>query len=172
MDIVLIALKLTAPETAEIHRHLAVGIVAEGAHVDAVASSHWSWLRDERACGIVSDGCSPVEHVVAVFEREVHNVFLHLLAVAHAGSLLFGICRYFLYILLYVAVPELASCPWNILLTEHATMVGDGARHRVAVDREDMIVLHDVLVAVVVFNVRRLPVVAGIDINLAVENVN
>ena len=172
VDIVLLALELSAPESTEVHIHLSVGIVAEGTHVYAITARHRSWLWNERAGRIVCYGCSPMEHVVAVLQREVHHVFLHLLAIAHASSLLFSICRHLLDVLLHIAVPKLSSCPWNILLAKHTTMIGHGSSHWVAIYREYMIVLHNILVAIVVFYIRRLPVVAWIDINFSVEDVN
>ena len=172
MDIVLITLELTSPESSEIYINLAVSIVAESAHVDAVAARHWCWLRDERTCRVVGNGCTPMEHVVAVLEREVHDILLHLLAEAQACCLFLGIGWNFNHIFLHVAIPELTTCPRDILLTEHAAMVGDSTGHWVTIDRKDMIVLHDVLVTIVVLNIRSLPVVTWIDIDLAIEYMN
>ena len=94
-----------------------------------------------------------MEYVVAVLQGEIHYILLHLLAITHACCLFLGIGGHFLLILLHIAVPELTACPRNILLTKNTSVVGDGAGHRVAVDREDMVVLHDILVTIVVFDI-------------------
>ena len=172
MDVVLVSLQLAAPETAEIDVNLTVCIVSERAHVYAVAARNRSRLGNERSRRIVGDGGAPVEHVTAVLEREVHYVPLHLLAVTHTLGLLLGIGRNLHFILLYVAVPELASCPRYILLAEYAAVVGYLACHRVSVDGQHVVILHYVLVAVVILDIVSLPVVGRVDVDFAVEDVN
>ena len=94
-----------------------------------------------------------MEDIITVLEREVHDVPLDLLAVTHACSLLFSICWHFHLVLLYIAVPQLTACPRNVLLAEHTAVVCHSACHRVTVDGENMVVLHDVLVTIVILHI-------------------
>jgi hypothetical protein len=157
VDIILITLKLTAPQATEINVHLTVGVIAEGAHVDAVTTCYGSGIGDERALRTLCDGCTPVEYVIAVLHGEIHDVALYFLTESHALSLFLGIGGNLDFILLDVAVPQLAAGPWNILQTDYLTVVYNLTVHDVICGK-DVIILHDVLVTVVILDILAFPV--------------
>ena len=152
-EVVLVALELAAPDAAEVHVVLVVIVVQDGV-VDGIAAADGVRHGLERAGGGVADGDACPEDVGLVLGREVHVV----LAVAA---------------LHHLVVPELAARPRDILDVQRDAVVHDGGGHRVvALDGEDVVVLHVVLAAEVVVRRGGLPVVGRIDMDLAVEHVH
>ena len=145
--VVAVTLELSAPDSAEVEIIVSVG-VGEHADVNRVAAAYGVGLWYEGSFGTVGYGYSDAEDVVLVLEGKVEVV----------TSVFFGA----------VAVPELSSGPGYVGDVEGFAVVGDFACHGVAVDGEYVHVFHDVLVAVVVFDVFTFPVVGGVDVNLAV----
>jgi hypothetical protein len=169
MDVILVALKLSAPKATEINVNFTVSIITESTHIDAVTSGYRCRIRYERALRTLSDGCTPMEHIVAVLHGEVHDVTLNFLAETHTLRLLLSIGGDFNFILLDITVPKLATCPWNILQAYHLAVVNNLTVHDVICGK-DVIILHHVLVTVVVLNVLTLPVMRRIDVNPAVKH--
>ena len=146
--VVLVSLELSAPKTSEIHK--VVFAILKDADIHAVAASDRVWLRNEWSLRAVCDCNSDAEDVALVLQWEVHVVLSVLL--------------------LAVIVPHLASCPWNVLELECATVVDHFTVHRI-VSRQYVIVLHHILVAVVVLDVLALPVVGRVDVHAVIEDV-
>jgi hypothetical protein len=147
-----ITLELPSPEASEIHIISAVFFVFEDSGIDTVTAAYRIGLRDERTGGLISDGYADAEDVVTVFEGEIEVIA----PVAISD----------------VAIPELSPGPGDILDGEDDAMVGDGCGHGVSVDGEDVVIDHVKMIAVVVFRYAALAVVGGVDVELAVENVD
>jgi hypothetical protein len=112
-----------------------------------------------------------MENVIAILHGEIHYVAFYLLAVTHALGLLLGIGGHLHLVLLDIAVPELAAGPRDILKTYNLTVVNHFTVHDV-IGGKDVIIFHDVLVAVVVLDILALPVMRRIDVNPAVEDMD
>jgi hypothetical protein len=147
-----IALELSSPEASAIEVTGAVFLIFEDGGVDAVTAAYGVGLGDEGAGGAVGDGDAEPEDVVTVFEGEVEVIT----AIAAND----------------VAIPKLPPGPWDIFDGEDDAVVGDRCGHGVTVDGENVVIDHVKMIAVVVFRYAALAVVGGVDVELAVENVD
>lgn len=150
----LVALQLAAPEPAEVQVRVARVRVDEGRGVDAEAPRYRLGVGHERAGRGVADGDADAEHGRPVARREVQVV----LAVLEGR----------------IGRPELLRRPRHVLGAQHHAVVGHGVGGVGGVQRrrrEDVVVGHVVLVAVVVELDVRLAVVRGVDVDAPLEDV-
>ena len=146
--IVAVLLQLPAPDSAEIHVEGAVDVL-EHRRIDRIAAFDRLRLGHEGTGRVLADGDADLEDAVRALGREVQVVLAVL-----AG----GIRR-----------PHLALGPGHVLHVE-----GDAVVHGLRagmLEREDVVVLHREMVAVVVEGDAGLDVVRGIDVDPAVEDV-
>lgn len=147
----LVALQLPAPEAPEVQERVARVRVHEGRGIDAEAPCNGLRVRHEGTGGRGADGDADAEDGGVVPRREEEVV----LAVLERG----------------VGGPELLRRPRHVLGAQHGAVVGDGVRGRQGRGREDVVVGHVVLVAVVVELDVCFAVVRGVDVDLALEDV-
>lgn len=147
----LVALELTAPETTEVEVSLAI-IINKTGRVDTETALDGFRVWDERSLGLVANSDTNAENVLLVASREVEVVFPVL------GSA--------------VRRPQLLGDPRNVLGPEDDAVVCHFAGRRKAVDTEDMVVGHIILVAIVIELDVGLAIVRRVDVDLAIENMS
>jgi hypothetical protein len=143
-------LQLTAPQTSVVAEDTAV-IVLENARVDAVGTTDGIFLWNEWAFWLVGNGYTQVEFSIIILGRE--------------DEIVFAILFY------YVAVPHLLLHPRHLVLVEDNAMVGN----RTVLDifeREDVVVTHLEVAAIIVEDIVALAVVAGVDVQLIVKHMS
>lgn len=147
--VVAITLQLSSPDATEVDVYLSI-VVLKDAWVDGIGATDGVRLRMEGAFGLVGGGNAEVEDAVLVLGAEDHivsSVLLH-----------------------YVVVPELFSSPRNILNLQGKTVVVGNVLIG-AVKRQDVVVFHLEVAAIIVEGFARVPVVGGIDIQFVVKDV-
>ena len=147
--VVAVSLQLAALQPAEVD--VVVAVVFKHGRVDAVTAAHGVGLRLEGPVGLVAGGYAEAEDVVLVFGGKVHVVFAVFLG--------------------HVARPKLPAGPGNLFERKHDAVVGHLALFGVF-GGEYMVVAHVEMVAVGGVGNARLPVVRGVDIDLALEDVS
>lgn len=147
----LVALELATPETTKIEVGLAI-VIDEAGWVDTEAALDGLRVGGEWALGLVSDGDTDAENALLVTSGEVEVVFAVF-------------CR-------AVWCPELLRDPGNILGLKHNPVICHLAGRGEAVDTEDMVVGHIILVAIVIELDVSLAIVRGIDVDLSVEDMS
>ena len=142
------ALQLAAPDPAKVEIRLPV-VVDKGRGIDAVAAGNGLGVRDERALGLVTLRDANAEDALLVARREVEEVFPVLVG---------GVWR-----------PHLLRDPGDVGGFEGDAVIGHGPAH--GVHRDDVVVVHVVLVAIVVVGLGGFDIVRGVDVESAVEDV-
>lgn len=146
--VVLVALELSAPYTAEVAIYLSV-IVFKDAGVDAVRAAYGIGFRDEGSFGVVCDRYTEAEDTAFVFGAEdevVPSVFLY-----------------------DIVIPELFGCPGDVREVKDLSAV-NGLWLVDGVHAEDMVVAHAKMVSVIILGVSTVDVMGGIDVDGAVED--
>ena len=142
-------LELSAPESAEVAVDATV-VVFEDAGVDGERAAYGLVLWYERALRTVGHGHAEAEDAVVAFGGEDEIVLAVLLD--------------------DIIVPHLFLGPFHLVDVEDDTVVGRLVLLDIA-ERQDMVVAHLKVSAVVVEALAGVPVVAGVDIEAAVEHV-
>ena len=149
--VVAVALQLAAPDSSEVE--IVFSVIFQHADIYRIAAYHRGRLGDEGAFGLVGHCDSEAEDVGFVLGGEVQVVFAVL-----AG---------------HVAVPELAARPGDVLQAQCHSVILHGGSHRIgAFQREHVVVLHVEVAAEIILRNTGFPVVGGIDIEFAVEDVH
>ena len=143
-----IPLQLSTPQSTIVAIHLSI-VVLEHTGIDAVGTTDGMLLSNERTLGTVGNSHAEMEHAIIVLGREDEVVLAVLLD--------------------DIAVPHLLLGPFHILHIENHTVVGGIAVLHI-IERQHMVVLHLEVATVIVEGCTCLPVVRGVDVELAVKH--
>lgn len=148
--VVAVALQLATPQSAEIHIIIAISIIKHS-RVDAIATLDRCRLRNKRSLGAIAHCYSYTKNIIPILQRKIHVIL----------SVLFH----------HIAIPQLSTCPRNILHFKHYTMVFYFPLHHVS-SRKHMIILHIEMVTVIILNNPTFPIMRRINIKPIIKDMH